>query len=114
MSSTLYMINWSPYTITPTLNTEQLSSITTAMKEYNYFPYPVLAVTRDASLPGKPGVWGNDNALIVRVDSASKVYNNIKDPNGAVPNNDLLLWIFTDFVVFSQFDSQLGSPVSPS
>jgi hypothetical protein len=108
------MINWCPNAITVTLNTQQFSPpINPSSSKYNYFPYQ-LAVPRDASVPGKPGVWGNDNALIVLVDGTSKRYNSIKDPNGAAPNNDLLLWIFTDFVVFSQFDSQLGDPVSPS
>lgn len=113
MSSTLYMINWCPNSITATLNTEQLPQIKPSSSKGNYFP-PSLPVERDASGPGKPAVWGNDNALIVLVDGSSKRYNNIKDPNGAAPNNDLLLWIFADFVVFSQFDSQLGSPVHPS
>jgi len=113
MSSTLYMINWCPNTITPTLNTKPLSKIDPSLSKYNYFPSS-LAVARDASGPGKAGVWGNDNALIVLVDGTSKLYNSIKDPSGAAPNNDLLLWIFTDFVVFSQFDNQLGSPVHPS
>jgi hypothetical protein len=113
MSSTLYMINWCPNTITATLNTKPLSPINPSLSKFNYFPNS-LAVPRDASVPGKAGVWGNDNALIVLVDGTSKLYNSIKDPNGAAPNNDLLLWIFTDFVVFSQFDNQLGSPVHPS
>ena len=113
MSSNLYMINWCPNSITPTLNTQSLSPIKPSSSQYNYFPFS-LAVARNASVPGKPGVWGNDNALIVLVDGTSKLYNNIKDPSGAAPNNDLLLWIFTDFVVFSQFDNQLGSPVHPS
>jgi hypothetical protein len=113
MSSTLYLINWCPYQITATLNTLPLTPINPPLSKYNYFPNS-LAVNRDASAPGKPGVWGNDNALIVLVDGASKRYNSIKDPNGAAPNNDVLLWIFDDFVVFSQFDNQLGSPVNPS
>ena len=114
MSSSLYLINWCPNSVTATLNTQPLSPpIKPSSSGSNYFPYS-LAVQRDASLPGKPGVWGNDNALIVLVDGKSKLYNDIKDPNGAAPNNDLLLWIFTDFVVFSQFDNQLGSPVYPS
>lgn len=113
MSSTLYLINWCPNAITATLNIQQLSPIKPSSSKNNYFP-STLAVQRDASAPGKPGVWGNDNALIVLVDGSSKRYNSIKDPNGAAPNNDLLLWIFTDFVVFSQFDNQLGSPVNPS
>ncbi|MEK6304208.1 MAG: hypothetical protein AABO41_26265 [Acidobacteriota bacterium] len=113
MSSTLYMINWCPNKVTATLNTKQLSPIDPSLSKDYYFP-DSLAVPRDASVPGKAGVWGNDNALIVLVDGANKLYNSIKDPSGAAPNNDLLLWIFTDFVVFSQFDNQLGSPVHPS
>ena len=113
MSSTLYLINWCPNSITATLNTKQLSPINPSKSQYNYFPYS-LSVHRDASAPGKAGEWGNDNALIILVDGSSKRYNNIKDPNGAAPNNELLLWIFTDFVVFSQFENQLGSPINPS
>jgi hypothetical protein len=113
MSSSLFLINWCPNSITATLNTQQLSPIKATSGQSNYFPY-ALSVLRDASAPGKPGVWGNDNALIVLVDGSSKRYNNIKDPNGAAPNNDLLLWIFTDFVVFSQFENQLGSAINPS
>lgn len=114
MSSTLFLINWSPYPIRVTLNTQQLTPpINPSVSKYNYFPNS-LSVRRDTSAPGKPGIWGNDNALIVLVDSASKLYNSIKDPSGAAPNHDLLLWIFEDFVVFSQFDNQLGSPVNPS
>lgn len=113
MSSTLYLINWSPYQITATLNTLPLSPISPSLSKYNYFPNS-LAVKRDPSAHGKAGEWGNDNALIVMVDGASKRYNNIKDPNDAAPNNELLLWIFNDFVVFSQFENQLGSPVNPS
>ena len=114
MSSTLYLINWCPNSITATLNTLPLTPpIKPSTNQFNYFPF-AFPVQRDASAPGKPGVWGTDNALIVLVDGASKLYNRIKDPNGAAPNNDLLLWIFTDFVVFSQFENQLGSPVHPS
>lgn len=113
MSSTLYLINWCPQKVTATLNTKQLSQITASSSKYNYIPY-TLSVPRDSSGPGQPGVWGNDNTLVVLVDGASKVYNSIKDPNDAAPNNDLLLWIFADFVVFSQFDKQLGNPVNPS
>lgn len=113
MSSSLYLINWCPNPVTSTLNTQPLSQIKTSSSQYNYFPSS-LAVPRDASSAGKSGVWGNDNALIVLVDGKSKLYNNLKDPNGAAPNNDLLLWIFTDFLVFSQFENQLGSPIYPS
>ena len=114
MSSTLYLINWCPNSITVTLNTKQFSPpINPSLAKYNYFPNS-LPVERDPSATGKPGVWGNNNALIVLVDGASKLYNSIKDPSSATPNNELLLWIFTDFVVFSQFDNQLGSPVNPS
>jgi hypothetical protein len=114
MSSTLYLINWCPNPITVTLNAQQFTPpIKTSSSQSNYFPY-ALSVLRDASVPGRAGVWGNDNALIILVDGTSKRYNNIRDPNDAAPNNDLLLWIFTDFVVFSQFDNQLGSPVNPS
>jgi hypothetical protein len=114
MSSNLYLINWSPHSITPTLNTLPLSPpIKPSSSQINYFPLS-LAVHRDASSAGKPGVWGKDNALIVLADGTSKLYNNLKDPNGAAPNNDLLLWIFTDFLVFSQFENQLGSPIHPS
>jgi hypothetical protein len=114
MSSSLYLINWCPSSITATLNTQPLSpAIKPSSSGSNYFPFS-LAVARNASVPGKPGVWGNDNALIVLVEGKTKLYNSIKDPSGAAPNNDLLLWIFTDFVVFSQFDNQLGSPVNPS
>lgn len=113
MSSTLYLINWCPQKMTATLNTKQLSPINPSSSKYNYVPY-TLSIPRDSSLHGQPGVWGNDNTLVVLVDGASKVYNSIKDPSGAAPNNDLLLWIFTDFVVFSQFNNQLGSPVNPS
>lgn len=114
MSSSLYLINWCPNSITATLNTLPLSPpIKPSSSGSNYFPLS-LAVPRNTSVPGKPGVWGNDNALIVLVDGRSKLYNSIRDPNGAAPNNDMLLWIFTDFVVFSQFDNQLGSPVHPS
>ena len=109
MSSTLYLINWCPNPITLTTT----PAIKSSRVQDNYFPFS-LPVLRDASLPGKPGVWGNDNALIILVDGTSRLYNSIKDPNGAAPNNDLLLWIFTDFVVFSQFENQLGSPVNPS
>lgn len=113
MSSTLYMINWCPNPITVTLNTQQFTPpIKVSSSKSNYFPF-TLPVPRDASVAGRPGVWGNDNTLIVLVDGSSKLYNNIKDPNGAAPNNDLLLWVFSDFVVFSQFDNQLGSPVNP-
>jgi hypothetical protein len=114
MSSTLYLINWCPNPITVTLNKKEFSPpINPSRNRDNYFPF-ALAVHRDASAPGKSGEWGNDNTLVVLVDGSSKLYNNIKDPNGAAPNNDLLLWIFTDFVVFSQFDHQLGNPVNPS
>lgn len=110
----MYLINWCPNQITVTLNAQQLAPpIKTSSSQSNYFPY-TLSVLRDAAVPGRPGVWGNDNTLVILVDGGSKLYNNIKDPNGAAPNNDLLLWIFTDFVVFSQFDNQLGSPVNPS
>lgn len=113
MSSNLYLINWCPNSITATLNTQPLSPIKPSSSQFNYFPFS-LAVHRDASGAGKPGVWGNDNALIILSDGASKLYNNLKDPSGAAPNNDLLLWIFTDFLVFSQFENQLGSPIHPS
>ena len=114
MSSTLYLINWSPFPITVTLNTQQFSPpINFSLAKNNYFPES-LAVQRDPSGTGKPGIWGNNNALIVLVDGTSKLYNNIKDPSDATPNNLLLLWIYTDFVVFSQFDNQLGNPVNPS
>ena len=115
MSSTLYVINWCPVGITVTLNTQRLSPspIKPSSPQQNYFPFTT-SVPRNVSGPGQMGVWGNDNALIVLVDGTSKLYNSIKDPNGAAPNNDLLLWIFTDFVVFSQFDNQLGNPVHPS
>jgi hypothetical protein len=107
------MINWCPNQITVTLNGQQFSPpIKSSRSQDNYFPFS-LPVLRDASLPGKLGVWGNDNALIVLVDGASKTYNNIRDPNGAAPNNDMLLWIFNEFVVFSQFENQLGNPVHP-
>jgi hypothetical protein len=113
MSSNLYLINWCPNSITATLNTQPLSPIKPSSSQFNYFPSS-LAVQRDASGAGKPGVWGNDNALIVLAEGTSKLYNNLKDPKGAAPNNDLLLWIFTDFLVFSQFENQLGSPIHPS
>lgn len=114
MSSNLYLINWCPNSITATLNTQPLAPpIKVSSSQFNYFPFS-LAVLRDVSSAGKPGVWGNDNALIVLVDGKSKLYNNLKDPNDAAPNNDLLLWIFTDFLVFSQFNNQLGSPIHPS
>lgn len=112
MASNLYLINWCPNEITATLNTQPLSPIKPSSSQFNYFP-PSLAVQRDASGAGKSGVWGNDNALIVLVEGKSKLYNNLKDPKGAAPNNDLLLWIFTDFLVFSQFENQLGSPIHP-
>jgi len=114
MSSNLYLINWCPNSISVTLNTEPFypPPIEPSTSQYNYFP-PSLAVQRDVSSSGKKGVWGKDNALIVLVDGKSKLYNNLKDPSGATPNNDLLLWIFSDFLWFSQFENQLGSPIHP-
>jgi hypothetical protein len=114
MSSLLYLINWTPQKVTPTLNQMTLPAINAASAAFEYYPFQV-AVKRDASGPGKPGQWGNVNTLVVIPSSGgtSQIYNYIKDPDGAAPNNALLLWIFPDFVVFSQFDEELGAHITP-
>ncbi|MGD2114034.1 MAG: hypothetical protein PVG07_03215 [Acidobacteriota bacterium] len=114
MSSMLFLINWSPDSVTPTLNQGMLTSIKPSSATYEYYPYQI-TVPRDASGPGEPGEWGNVNSLVVKHSgsSGSQVYNDLADPEGAEPNTDLLLWIFPEFIVFSQRETQLGSPVYP-
>lgn len=115
MSATLWIINWAPEEVTPSLNTEDLSPVKATEAKYNYFPIST-SVPRDASAPGEPGIWGNNNSLTVKPTGggSSQIYNNLQDPEGAAPNTDLLLWIFPDFLVFSQLDKQLGNPVKPT
>ena len=110
----MYLINWTPNDVKPTLNQGVLSKIQASAAKFNYYPNQI-AVRRDVSVSGKPGQWGNVNTLIVvpSPGGTSQIYNNIKDPEGAAPNNTLLLWIFPDFVVFSQFDEERGDHITP-
>lgn len=110
MSSNLRLINWGPKAITPTLNEKDLGSVKESSAPFNYYPFTT-SVPRDPSGPGGPGVWGRDNSLRVRPTGggATLTYDNLQDPEGAAPNNELLLWIFPEFLVFSQFDKQLAT-----
>mgnify|MGYP005988801423 CR=1 FL=1 len=115
MSSQLRIINWKPDQIVPDLNTGQLPSLKPSTAKQNFLPYSQ-SVARDPSGPHNPMVWGEVNTLIIKPSSGGKtqVYNGLSDPKEAAPNTELLLWVFPEFLVFSQFNKQLGGKIHPS
>lgn len=70
----------------------------------SYYPFSQKA-PRDLSRDhGGPGNWGLTNNLQIgwqEIDNPL-VFKNIGDPSAAIGDVDLLLWIFSDRVVFSQ------------
>jgi hypothetical protein len=115
MSSTIRFVNWSAKSVIPSLNGGDLSELDVSSASFNYYPYSNQA-QRDASQPPSERFWGNSNSLTIRpVDGGdTQIYNDLSEPDGTAPNNELILWIFPDYVVFSQFENQLGDPIKPS
>lgn len=79
--------------------------------DVDYFPWSK-TTTRDPSQDhGGPGNWGRNNQLRIAWQDIDQPLNfpNIQDPANAIGNVDLLLWIFSDRVVFSQQALWLGA-----
>jgi len=114
MSTTITFVNWRPEELIPSLNQFDLAAIKATKASFEYYPYTTNAL-RNPSEPGQPGVWGYTNNLVVKPvgGGSSQVYNNLADPAGAAPNNPIMLWIFPDFLIFSQFEKQISDPVYP-
>jgi hypothetical protein len=114
MTSTLSIINWAPTKITATLNQIQLSALSTSTPSDNYYPYN-LDVPRVPGAP-PPGSWGSVNSLTLKSTDVSwtRIYNYLTEPRGAKPNIALMLWVFQDYLVFSQIGEQLGPTISPN
>ncbi|CAA0081656.1 Uncharacterised protein [BD1-7 clade bacterium] len=112
MSSTIRFVNWMPESVTPVLNQSMLSDLKTSTAAHSYFPYS-MSVPRQPDQPPSAGVWGNTNNLVVKSGGKSQIYNNLTEPENSAPNQELILWVFPDFVIFSQFEKQLGEKVFP-
>ncbi|MCB4379129.1 hypothetical protein FZX02_01415 [Synechococcus sp. MU1644] len=115
MASNLRIINWQADKMTSTLNTKALAPLAHSQAKYNYIPNS-LTVRREPASEPAPGVWGRHNTLVVQSEgsSGSQLYNDLTDPADAAPNIEMLLWIFPDYVVFSQLEKQLGQKIYPS
>lgn len=114
MGSTLSILNWTPARITPTLNQTVLESIPSSAAQDNYYPYNQ-DVPRVPGAP-PPGIWGAINNLTVKSTDVSqtRIYNSLAEPADARPNIALMLWVFPDYLIFSQIGEQLGPPVKPN
>lgn len=114
MSTTITFANWAAADVIPSLNQFDLKALKATQASFDYYPYTT-STTRDPSQPGGPGLWGSVNNLVIKPTGGgtSQVYNNLPDPADAAPNNPLMLWIFPEFIVFSQFEKQISDPVYP-
>lgn len=114
MSTTITIVNWKPEDLIPSLNQFDLAVIKATKAAYDYYPYTT-STAREPSKPASPGIWGETNTLVVKPvgGGTSQIYNNLSDPSGAAPNNPLMLWIFPEFLIFSQFENQISNPVYP-
>lgn len=115
MASNLRIVNWQANKMASTLNAKALSELKPSEARYNYIPNSLTVPREPASAPA-PGVWGRHNTLVVQSDgsSGSQLYNDLHDPSGAAPNTEMLLWVFKDYLVFSQLGKQLGEKIYPS
>ncbi|MBY5935086.1 hypothetical protein KUV51_18925 [Tateyamaria omphalii] len=115
MASDLRIINWQADKMTPTLNFQGLSELKPSEARHHYLPYSQTVPRKPADAP-KPGEWGRINTLVItsRASSEAQTYNDLYDPEGAAPNNEMLLWVFKDYLVISQLGKQLGGKIYPS
>jgi hypothetical protein len=70
---------------------------------YGYYPFTQNAPRDLSKEHGGPGNWGQNNKLRIAWDLIDPLdFKNIQDPSHAIGDVDLLLWIFSDRVEFSQ------------
>lgn len=114
MSSTLLFVNWAPDVVTPELNGKTLNQLKASSASFNYLPYS-FSVPRDTNVAPTAGVWSSSNTLIIRAGEGGdpQLYQDLSDPDGAVGGNPMLLWIFPSFIIYSQFEQQLGGEIYP-
>jgi hypothetical protein len=117
MSSNLIIYNCSGADATVTLNPimKKPWTLKNSGAGINYYPSSQTAPRDLSKEHGSPGNWGQNNKLrIAWKDIDELFFQNIQDPPKAFSDVDLLMWIFSDRVVFSQGTLWLGEVTPPS
>ena len=114
MSSILNFVNWTPTRVTPTLNGGVLQKVLAAEAKDSYVPYSI-SIERNATQrqPIEDEWCANNELLIVREGvSGTQIYR-LDDPSPGQADTELFLWVFPDFIVFSQRSQQVGNRQYP-
>lgn len=115
MSSDLKVINWTSKDVHVTLNVGSAHRLNAPSRDSSCYVPTVRSWPRDTTSQRKRGDrWGSVNDLTVDVwwGGESHWYD-LADPRGAAMDLELLLWVFPDYLVFSQAGRQLGDVVPP-